>query len=125
MVIIKLIPQARDKNMIGYEVSENIIKTTINGLTDTFDFTEMPDGELDLYDEDGVYLNETNLPENPIRSAKKINDVLTVEILFTINPSETDERLLFPKPMTVEEFNTLMKEVGTNGEDEMENARTD
>lgn len=124
-MIIKLSPQVRDNNMIEYEVTENIIKATINEITDTFDFTEMPDGELDLYDEDGEFLIETSLPEVPIRSAKKVDGELTVEILFTISPHETDERLLFPKPMTLEEFNVLMKEVGSNGEDEMEDARTD
>jgi len=44
-------------------------------ITDTFDFSTMPDGEAQ------VELIETALPENPIRSAKRVNGELHVELL--------------------------------------------
>ena len=44
-------------------------------ITDTFDFSTMPDGEAQ------VELIETALPENPIRSAKRVNGELCVELL--------------------------------------------
>jgi len=113
---IILSPQVRDRNKIWYEVEENVITATIDGKTDTFDFTGMPNGELQLEDEEGEESVQTILPENPILSAKKVNGVLTVKILFSMDMDEKDERLLFPEPMTVSEFNSLMRElVNRNG----------
>ena len=126
-MIIQLSPQVRDFNKIWYEISENKITATINGISDTFDFADMPDGELSLYDAEGNSLIKTVLNEMPIMNAKKEDGVLTVEILFSINIHEQDERLLFPKPMTVDEFNALMDELKVrkggeqDGEDGLEN----
>lgn len=33
---IKLSPQVRDNNKIWYEIEENVITATMNGVTDTF-----------------------------------------------------------------------------------------
>lgn len=110
-MIIKLSPQVRDFNKIWYEISENKITATMNDISDTFDFTDMPDGELQVWDDEGNYLIETELDEVPITSAKKENGELFVEIIFSISMYEKDERLLFPEPMTVDEFNDLMDEL--------------
>lgn len=110
-MIIILSPIVKDKNKIWYEITENKITATINDVTDTFDFTGIPNGKLQLYDSDGKNMIETTLEEAPILGAEKINGVLTVEILFSIDIDEKDERLLFPKPMIVDEFNNLMKEL--------------
>ena len=126
-MIIQLSPQVRDYNKIWYEITENKITATINDVSDTFDFTDMPDGELQLYDEDGESMIESVLDEVPILGAEKTDGVLTVEILFSINANEQDKKLLFPEPMTLDEFNDLMdeiierdKEVESDGEDDME-----
>lgn len=108
---IILFPQVRDRNRIWYEIEDQKITATINGKTDIFDFTGMPNGELQLYDDEGNELIETELDENPIASAKKENGELTVEIIFSIDMDEKDERLLFPEPMELDEFNNLMKEL--------------
>src|SRR5699024_10168821 len=84
---------------------------TINDVSDTFDFTDMPDGELQLWDDEGNELIETDLSEVPIISARKEDGVLTVEILFSIDINEQDKRLLFPEPMSLQEFNDLMAEI--------------
>lgn len=110
-MIIKLSPQIRDDNTIWYEIEEHKITATINGISDTFDFTDMPDGELQLWDDEENELIETKLDEVPISSAKKENGILFVEIVFSISMEEKDERLLFPKPMTLDEFNDLMEEL--------------
>ena len=110
-MIIILSPIVKDKNKIWYEVEHQKIIATINDTSDTFDFTGIPNGKLQLYDSDGKNMIETTLEEAPILGAEKINGVLTVEILFSIDIDEKDERLLFPKPMTVDEFNNLMKEL--------------
>ena len=113
---VLLSPQVRDNSKIWYEIEHQKITATINDITDTFDFTDMPNGELQLWGEEGEELVQTILPENPILSAKKVNGVLTVKILFSMDMDEKDERLLFPEPMTVSEFNSLMRElVNRNG----------
>ena len=126
-MIIQLSPQVRDFNKIWYEITENKITATINDISDTFDFTGMPDGELQMLDDEGNDLIETSLDEVPILGAEKTNGVLTVEILFSIDLKEQDERLLFPEPMSLGEFNALMKElaerekeVESDGEDDLE-----
>ena len=108
---ILLSPQVRDRNKIWYDIEHQKITATINGVSDTFDFTDMPDGELQLWDDEGNDLLETTLSEVPILSARKENGVLTVEILFSIDMYEKDERLLFPEPMSLGEFNDLMDEL--------------
>lgn len=112
---ILLSPQIRDNDKIWYEIEEQKIIATINDVSDTFDFTDMPDGELQLYDLDGESMIETTLDEVPILGAEKTDGVLTVEILFSIDADEQDERLLFPKPMTLDEFNNLMAELVERG----------
>ena len=132
-MIIKLSPQVRDFDKIWYEITENKVTATINDISDTFDFTDMPDGKLQMYDDndsvgsDGQSLIETTLDEVPIIGAEKTDGVLTVEILFSIDIDEEDERLLFPEPMSLNEFNRLMaeiaerdKEVDPDGEDSLE-----
>lgn len=126
-MIIKLSPQVRENNKIWYEITENKITATINDVEDTFDFTDMPDGELQLEDDEGNNLIKTDLSGVPILNAKKEDGILTVEILFSIDIYEQDERLLFPKPMTLGEFNDLMKELAerkkegeVDGEDGLE-----
>ena len=108
---ILLSPQVRDRNKIWYGIEKNVVTATINDVSDTFDFTEMPNGELQMWDDEGSELIETELDEVPIISAKKENGELTVEILFSIDIDEQDERLLFPEPMTLDEFNDLMAEL--------------
>lgn len=111
MMIIKLSPQVRDNNKIWYEIENQKVTATINDVTDTFDFTDIPNGKLQIYDGEFNNLIETSLDEVPILSARKENGVLTVEILFSIDSNEKDERLLFPNPMTLDEFNELMAEL--------------
>lgn len=126
-MIIQLSPQVRDFNKIWYEIEDQKITATINDVSDTFDFTGMPNGKLQMWDDEGNELIETALDEVPILGAEKTNGVLTVEILFSIDMDEKDERLLSPKPMKLDEFNALMKELvkrkkgaGVDGKDDLE-----
>ena len=125
-MIIQLSPQVRENDKIWYEIEDQKITATINGVSDTFDFTDMPDGELQFWDENENELIETELDESPIISARKENGELFVKIVFSVSREEKDERLLFPKPMTLDEFNDLMndlvernKGVELDGEDNM------
>ena len=122
---VLLSPQVRDNSKVWYEIKENKITATINNVTDTFDFTDMPNGKLQLYDSNGESMIESTLDEIPILGAEKIDGVLTVEILFSIDSSEKDERLLFPKPMELDEFNDLMKELAKRKSEKKEEVELD
>ena len=68
---------------IHYTFGNDVITAEIDGQTDTFDFSDMPDGEaVDI---------ETTLPVNPIISARKTNGVLEVILLNFIGPDATEE----------------------------------
>ena len=71
----------------------------------------MPNGILQMTDDESNSLIETTLSEVPILGAEKSDGGLTVEILFSIDPDEQDERLLFPEPMTLDEFHNLTDEL--------------
>ena len=73
-------PAGTSEPRFRYEFDgETIIATyTAEGqepISDTFDFSTLPDGEAQ------VELIETTLPENPIRSAKRVDGELYVELL--------------------------------------------
>lgn len=71
---IKYCPQ-RNGGQLIYTFSNDIITATLNDITDTFDFSTLPNGEAQ------IELIETTLPENPIRSAKRVDGELYVELL--------------------------------------------
>lgn len=110
-MIIELSPLASEKNEIIYVIKGESIEATMDGITDVFDFSDMPNGELQMYDDNGNRLIETTMDDIPIREAKRTNGELVVKLLYRVGIHEEDERLLFPKPMSVDEFNDLMKEL--------------
>ena|SRR5699024_5289266 len=122
---VLLSPQVRDRNKIWYEIEHQKITITINDISDTFDFTDMPNGKLQFYDSNGESMIESTLDEVPILGAEKKDGVLTVEILFSIDIDEKDERLLFPEPMTLGEFNALMKELAKRKSEKKEEVELD
>lgn len=71
---IKYSPQRID-GQLAYEFDGEVIMVTLNGQTDTFDFSAFPNGEA------RVELIETVLPENPIKAAKRVDGELYVELL--------------------------------------------
>lgn len=90
-------PQVSDKEII-YSFDGDVITATIDGITDTFDFTGMPDGQLQLYGSKPPFepLFITSLPLMPILSAKRENGVLQVEILRFIG-ADADENEKYPQ----------------------------
>lgn len=85
-------PQVRDTDRIYYEFKKGLIKVWFEDKTDTFDFRNLPDGELEVYDsETGEEMIETELDIQPIISAKKENGILYVELLNFIGLEATKE----------------------------------
>ena len=81
MMRVLFSPQ-RDDRKINYTFGNDTITSEIDGVTDIFDFTQMPDGEM-------VEV-ETTLPINPIISARRVDGVLEVILLNFIGPDATE-----------------------------------
>lgn len=86
---VKFSPQVADER-IEYIFERDKITATIEGVTDVFDFREFPDGELE------VDLIETDLPVQPIMSARRVDGVLEVILLNWISTDASEEER-FPK----------------------------
>ena len=79
-------PQIRaDKKRFEFEFSGEMIVATLDGVSDTFDFTGFPDGEV------GYSMIETVLEYNPILKATKVDGILSVELLNFISEDATEE----------------------------------
>lgn len=76
-------PQVNNQDTVEYSFSGERIAVTLNGVTDIFDFSSSADGVVESV--------ETELPINPIVSARRENGVLHVELLYFINADATEE----------------------------------
>ena len=74
-----------DEKRFEFEFSVEVIVATFDGVTDTFDFTGLPDGEVDYS------MIETILEYNPILKATKVDGILSVELLNFISEDATEE----------------------------------
>lgn len=84
---------AVEGQQIRYTFDNDVIVVEIDGQTDVFDFSEMPDGMAT-----GI---ETTLPVNPILSARRTNGVLEVVLLSWVGPDASEEEK-FPTWQEVE-----------------------
>lgn len=84
---IKYRPQVNSEK-IEYIFKGETITVKYKDGTDTFDFTNMPDGISENI--------ETDLEINPIVLAKKENGTLWVELINFIEEHETRQEVLFP-----------------------------
>jgi hypothetical protein len=85
-------PQLNLKDKIIYSFQGETITATLNGTSDTFDFSALPDGR--------AYDIRTSLPVNPICDAIRENGVLSVILLNYIDEN-ADENERFPQWMEV------------------------
>lgn len=95
---VKFVPQrpaGTDEPRFGYGFDGDVITATYavegqESITDTFDFSTLPDGEAQ------VELIETVLPVNPIKSAKRVNGEIWVELFWYHDP-DAPESERFPQ----------------------------
>ena len=79
-------PQIRaDEKRFEFEFSGEMIVATFDGVSDTFDFTGLPDGEVNYS------MIETILAYSPIVSAKKVDGILSVVLFIFISEDATEE----------------------------------
>lgn len=78
-----------------YKIQGKIVQVTYGENSDSFDFSEMPDGELiDI---------ETLLEINPINQAIKKEGELFLTLLNLIDDDEDSENILFPEWQEVQD----------------------
>lgn len=75
MIKIYFSPQRSDRQ-IEYSLNGEAVTARIGTVKDTFDFSGLPDGELNM--EEPI---ESTLPVNPIISARRIDGILHLELL--------------------------------------------
>ena len=86
------------ENTINYEFSKESITITVDGVSDVFDFTGIPDGSIDITS------IETILPLNPLVEAEKKDGILFIKLLNPIT-KEATELEKFPEWVEVGEDN--------------------
>lgn len=100
-MLIKFSPQRND-DKLEYIFKGETITATLNGITDTFDFSSLQEGdEVARNEETGQLEIETILPLLPILDARRENGQVVVTVLkYHGKDAPDDER--FPAPLEVE-----------------------
>ena len=93
-MLVRWSPQRSDRSL-SYEISGETITATLDGVTDRFDFSGLPDGELD------VSALETTLDICPVLAARRVNGQLEVTLLRFHGP-DAPESERFPEPEVIE-----------------------
>lgn len=86
-------PQGNERDTITYDIQGEVITATLNGVSDIFDFTELPDGIATEIISD--------LPINPVVKVEREAGVLYVELLNYIREDATEFEK-FPEWIEVE-----------------------
>jgi len=100
-MIVHFSPQRADK-IIEYAFKGETITATLDGITDTFDFSFLQEGdEVARNEETGQLEIETCLPILPILDAKRENGEVIVTVLqYHGKDAPYEER--FPEPLEVD-----------------------
>jgi hypothetical protein len=93
-------PQRSNKKL-EYKFTDETITATLNGITDTFDFSELEEGdEVARNEETGQLEIETTLPMLPILDARRENGQVIVTVL-KYHGKDAPESERFPEPLEV------------------------
>jgi len=93
-MLIRYSPQRSDRSLT-YEFEGETITATLDGQSDVFDFSGLPDGELD------VSALETTLDICPVLAARRVNGQLEVTLLKFHGPNAPESER-FPKPEVID-----------------------
>jgi len=93
-MLVRYSPQRSDRSLT-YDIQGETITTTLDSQSDTFDFSALPDGELD------VSALETTLDICPVLAARRVNGQLEVTLLKFHGPNAPVEER-FPEPEVIE-----------------------
>ena len=76
-------PQFSER-VLKYEFNNDVVTVTLNGVTEVFDFTGMPNGVADSIESEAFNFN-------PVISAKKENNILYLKLINFIGVDATEE----------------------------------
>jgi len=93
-MLVRYSPQRSDRSLT-YDIQGETITAILDGQSDTFDFSALPDGELD------VSALETTLDICPIISARRVDGQLEVTLLRFHGP-DAPESERFPESEVIE-----------------------
>ena len=100
-MIVHFSPQRND-DKLEYIFKGETITATLNGITDTFDFSSLQEGdEVARNEETGELEIETCLPILPILDARRENGQIIVTVL-KYHGKDAPENERFPEPLEVE-----------------------
>ena len=104
MIKVYFSPQRAD-NQIEYSFCGEMVTARIDEIEDTFDFSNLPDGELDRREDTQI---KTILPVCPVISAKRVGGILHLELLNWLGPdapyeSRFPEWVELPLPKAAED----------------------
>lgn len=89
---VYLLPQVNNEIKTNYIFDKESLKISINGITESFDFTNVPNGVLDMYDHDtGKLLIDTSLDPFPIVKAERKDGVLYLELINLIDSDASNQ----------------------------------
>ena len=94
-MLVHYSPQRSDRQLAYTFSAPDVIEATLDGVTDRFDFSGLPDGELD------VSALETTLDICPVLAARRVNGQLEVTLLKFHGPNAPVEER-FPEPEVIE-----------------------
>ena len=93
-MIVHYSPQRSDRQLVYAFSAPDVIEATLDGVTDRFDFSGLPDGELD------VSALETTLDICPVLAARRVDGQLEVTLLKFHGPNAPVEER-FPEPEVI------------------------
>ena len=82
-MFIKYSPQVSDRKLT-YEFNNDVVTATFNDITETFDFSGMPNGIADSIESEVFDFN-------PVLSARKESNILYLELINFIGEDATEE----------------------------------
>jgi len=94
-MLIHYSPQRSDRQLSYAFPEPDVIEATLDGVADRFDFSDLPDGELN------ASALETTLDICPVLAARRVNGQLEVTLLRFHGP-DAPESERFPEPEVIE-----------------------
>ncbi|NLA52707.1 MAG: hypothetical protein GX860_11415 [Alcaligenaceae bacterium] len=94
-MLVRYSPQRADRSLSYTFPAPDVIEATLDGVSDRFDFSGLPDGELD------VSALETTLDICPVLAARRVDGQLEVTLLKFHGPNPTPQEA-FPEPEVIE-----------------------
>ena len=97
-LVINYVPQGGQIFWAEYELEGQVLKVVLNGIEESFDFSEMPDGRAQL-------IEPELLPTNPIVSVEKKNGKLDITVIDFYKKEDADK---YETSFNVDKFQEIL-----------------